>query len=72
VAVPWTRASLETHVTVLAARYDGQELVDAIASFAATLNEEEVALLQDILLALAGSDAARRRIFGAGTARRRL
>lgn len=67
--VPWTRASLETHVTVLAARYEGKDLVDAIASFAATLDEDEVAILQEILLARARADALRRRLPGSGTRR---
>ena len=67
--VPWTRASLETHVTVLAARHEGQALVDAIAAFAATLDEDEIAILQEILLARARADAMRRRLPGPGTLR---
>jgi len=67
--VPWTRASLETHLTVLAARHEGKELVDAIAAFAATLDEDEVATLREILLARARADALRRRLPGQGAPR---
>jgi uncharacterized membrane-anchored protein len=48
--VGWTRATLDTHVTVLSARHDGKEFVDAIAELAATLDDNEVVMLREILL----------------------
>jgi hypothetical protein len=53
----WTRSSLETRVTVLAARLDGSAFVDAIAELAATLDEDERTTLQEILLERAHADA---------------
>jgi hypothetical protein len=49
----WTRASLDTRVTVLRAQHDGQEFVDAIVELASTLDEDELAMLREIVLARA-------------------
>ena len=49
----WTRASLDTRVTVLRAQHDGQEFVDAIAELASTLDDDELKMLREIVLARA-------------------
>jgi hypothetical protein len=56
--VSWTRASLETRVTVLRAQFDGQEFVDAIVELASTLDEDELAMLREIVLAKAKEEDA--------------
>jgi hypothetical protein len=56
--VSWTRATLETHVTVLSARHQGRDFVDAIAELADTLDGEEVVMLREILLQRAHDEGA--------------
>ncbi len=55
---PWTRSSLEVRVTVLAARCEGREFVEAVAELAATLSEDERAMLNEILLERAEGEGA--------------
>jgi hypothetical protein len=59
VTVPWTRATLETQVTVLAARHEGQAFLGAISELAGTLTDEERTLLQEVLLKAAKKEGAR-------------
>lgn len=46
----WTRPALTTKVAALEDKLDGDELVDAVVSFADTLEPEDRALLQEVLL----------------------
>jgi hypothetical protein len=48
--VEWTQATLETHVTVLSAQHEGKAFVDEIAKLAATLDDDQVVMLREILL----------------------
>jgi hypothetical protein len=77
VTVGWTRATLETHVTVLAARHEGKSFVEAIAVLAADLDDDEITMLREILLRRAReegvySQALEERIDAPREARRRL
>jgi hypothetical protein len=46
----WTRAALEARVAKLAEEHEGEAMVAAIAEFAEQLDEEERALLGQVLL----------------------
>ena len=59
----WTRASLETRVTVLRAQLDGQEFVDAIVELASTLDKDELDMLREIVLARAKNEDVPRVVF---------
>lgn len=52
----WTRASLDTRVSVLRAQLEGQEFVDAIVELASTLDEDELTMLREIVLARAKNE----------------
>ena len=48
--VAWTRSALAVRVSALAARHEGAAFVEAVAAFAGTLNEDDRALLGEVLL----------------------
>lgn len=82
-AIRWTAAALEARLEALEQKHRGQELVDAVVSFADTLEDEDKRLLQDVLLARARRDSelgaddshwtdhGRRRLFRRGPAPKR-
>jgi hypothetical protein len=56
VAIRWTPTALDARLEALEQKYSGQELIEAVVSFADTLEEEDKRLLQDVLLERAGRD----------------
>jgi hypothetical protein len=81
--IHWTRTALDARLEALERRHEGQELIDAVVSFADTLTDEDRRVLQDVLLARARrsrqlgleaaywSDDVRRRFFEQPRARKR-
>jgi len=52
-SIRWTRTALDARIDALEERHQGQELIDAVVSFAEILTDEDRRVLQDALLARA-------------------
>jgi len=52
-SIRWTRTALDARIDALEERFRGQDLIDAVVSFADTLTDEDRRVLQDALLARA-------------------
>jgi uncharacterized membrane protein len=48
--IRWTRTALEARLEALEQRHTGDDLINAIVEFAATLTDEDRRLFQDVLL----------------------
>ena len=48
--IRWTSVALNARLDALEEKYRGQELIDAIVTFAGTLTDEDRRLFQDVLL----------------------
>lgn len=55
-AIRWTRTALDARLEALEQKHSGRELIEAVVSFADTLEEEDKRLLQDVLLERAGRE----------------
>jgi uncharacterized membrane protein len=73
VSIRWTKTALSARLEALEEKHSGDDLIDAVVSFADTLTTEDRRLLQDVLLERASrgrrfaphwTDDMRSRFFG--------